>query len=49
MSTICPECHSDYTVLDKVPGTESLYLFICDSCGHYHDVYFSSKQGDTNE
>ena len=41
----CPSCQSDNTVLDKVPGTESLYTFVCDDCYHYHDTYFCSEQG----
>lgn len=38
----CPNCQSDNTVIDKIPGEEVAHLFICDSCGHFHSVYICS-------
>lgn len=35
----CPNCQSEKTVIDKIPGEENTYLFICDSCHHYHQIY----------
>lgn len=42
----CPSCQSDNTVIDKIPGEEVAHLFICDSCGHFHNLYICSKQGE---
>ncbi|MFK3833102.1 hypothetical protein [Staphylococcus saprophyticus] len=42
----CPDCQSNNTVIDKIPGEEVAHLFICDSCGHFHNVYICSKQGE---
>ena len=37
----CPNCQSDNTVIDKIPGEEIARLFICDECGHFHNLYIS--------
>ena len=45
----CPNCQSNNTVIDKIPGEENTYLFICDDCFHNHNVYICNEQGELSK